>query len=126
MKIATQEEIDQEEARKKAQAQEFINVPLNQIVVSQQVRQNIDTTAESFKALMESIRARGVLEPVLAVLDSKVHPIGALNWLFLPCPDLEQEDSQGEVTALSPFDWLRRHLDPAPILAIAPELGELF
>ena len=66
MKIATQEEIDQEEARKKAQAQEFLYVPLNQIVVSQQIRQNIDTTAESFKALMESIKARGVLEPVLA------------------------------------------------------------
>jgi len=67
MKIATPEEIAQEEARKKEQVVEFTYLPLNQIVTAEQIRQDINTTGESFTGLMESIRARGVLEPVLVV-----------------------------------------------------------
>jgi ParB/RepB/Spo0J family partition protein len=38
---------------------------MGSIIVEEQIRSKIDTTSESFKALMESIRDRGVLEPVL-------------------------------------------------------------
>jgi ParB/RepB/Spo0J family partition protein len=38
---------------------------LESIIVEEQVRSGIDTETDSFKALMESIKDRGVLEPVL-------------------------------------------------------------
>ena len=40
-------------------------LPLEDIIVEEQIRSGIDTEGESFKALMESIKDRGVLEPVL-------------------------------------------------------------
>ncbi len=52
-------------ATKKIEIPEFLYLPLGSILVEEQVRTTIDTTSESFKALMESIRDRGVLEPVL-------------------------------------------------------------
>jgi ParB family transcriptional regulator, chromosome partitioning protein len=65
MKIATEEEIAAEEAKKKEQAIEFIHLPLNQIVAAGQIRHDINMNSESFTGLMESIRDRGVLEPLL-------------------------------------------------------------
>ncbi|MCX5817140.1 MAG: ParB/RepB/Spo0J family partition protein [Proteobacteria bacterium] len=44
---------------------EFMYLPLEDIIVEEQIRSGIDTESESFKALMESIKERGVLEPVL-------------------------------------------------------------
>jgi ParB family chromosome partitioning protein len=52
-------------AQKKVENQEFIYLPLENIFVEEQIRSCIDTEGESFKALMESINERGVLEPVL-------------------------------------------------------------
>ncbi|MCX5812856.1 MAG: ParB/RepB/Spo0J family partition protein [Proteobacteria bacterium] len=40
-------------------------LPLESIIVEEQIRSGIDTESESFKALMESIKDRCVLEPVL-------------------------------------------------------------
>jgi hypothetical protein len=44
---------------------EFIHLPLGRIIVEEQIRTGIDRKGESFQALMESIRQKGVLEPVL-------------------------------------------------------------
>ncbi|MCX5810440.1 MAG: ParB/RepB/Spo0J family partition protein [Proteobacteria bacterium] len=44
---------------------EFMYLPLGDIIVEEQIRSRIDTESESFKSLMESIKDRGVLEPVL-------------------------------------------------------------
>ncbi|MCX5811801.1 MAG: ParB/RepB/Spo0J family partition protein [Proteobacteria bacterium] len=44
---------------------EFMYLPLESIIVEEQIRSGIDTESESLKALMESINDRGVLEPVL-------------------------------------------------------------
>ncbi|MCX5816736.1 MAG: ParB/RepB/Spo0J family partition protein, partial [Proteobacteria bacterium] len=44
---------------------EFMYLPLESIIVEEQIRSGIDTESESFKALMESIKDRGVLEPIL-------------------------------------------------------------
>jgi ParB family chromosome partitioning protein len=52
-------------AQKKAESQEFMYLPLESIIVEEQIRSEIDTESESFKALMESIKDRGVLEPAL-------------------------------------------------------------
>ena len=46
-------------------SQEFMYLPLGKIIVEEQIRSGIDTESESFKALMESIKERGVLEPPL-------------------------------------------------------------
>ena len=43
---------------------EFIYLPLESIIVEEQIRSGIDTESESFKALMESIIERGVLNSV--------------------------------------------------------------
>ncbi|MCX5815107.1 MAG: ParB/RepB/Spo0J family partition protein [Proteobacteria bacterium] len=45
--------------------QEFQYLSLGDIIIEEQIRSNIDTESDSFKALMESIKDRGVLEPVL-------------------------------------------------------------
>jgi len=45
--------------------QEFQYLSLEDIIIEEQIRSGIDTKSESFKALMESIKDRGVLEPVL-------------------------------------------------------------
>jgi len=49
----------------KTETPEFLYLPLGSIIVEEQIRSSIDTTSESFKALMESIKDKGVLEPVL-------------------------------------------------------------
>ncbi|MCX5812240.1 MAG: ParB/RepB/Spo0J family partition protein [Proteobacteria bacterium] len=49
----------------KVESPEFMYLPLESIIVEEQIRSGINTEGESFKALMESIRDRGVLEPAL-------------------------------------------------------------
>ena len=51
--------------KKTVEGPEFLYLPLEDIIVEEQIRSSIDTESESFKALMESIKDRGVLEPVL-------------------------------------------------------------
>jgi ParB family chromosome partitioning protein len=51
--------------KKTTESPEFLYLPMGSIIVEEQIRSKIDMTSESFKALMESINNRGVLEPVL-------------------------------------------------------------
>jgi len=51
--------------KKTVENPEFMYLSLESILVEEQIRSGIDTESESFKALMESIKDRGVLEPVL-------------------------------------------------------------
>jgi len=51
--------------KKTVENPEFLYLQLGDILVEEQVRSNIDAESESFKSLMESIKDRGVLEPVL-------------------------------------------------------------
>ncbi len=44
---------------------EFGYIPLSQIIVEKQVRSEIDLNDETFVSLVESIREKGVLEPIL-------------------------------------------------------------
>ncbi|OQB67485.1 MAG: Chromosome-partitioning protein Spo0J [Deltaproteobacteria bacterium ADurb.Bin135] len=58
--------------QEKAASPEFMYLPLENIIVEGQIRSGIDTEGESFKALMKSIKDRGILEPVLVTpKDSK-------------------------------------------------------
>ncbi|MCX5806980.1 MAG: ParB/RepB/Spo0J family partition protein, partial [Proteobacteria bacterium] len=51
--------------KKTVENPEFLYLPLGSIIVEEQIRSAVDTTSESFKALMSSIKDKGVLEPVL-------------------------------------------------------------
>jgi len=51
--------------KKTAESQEFLYLPLGSIIVEEQIRSSIDTTTESFNALVSSINDKGVLEPIL-------------------------------------------------------------
>jgi ParB family transcriptional regulator, chromosome partitioning protein len=51
--------------KKTTESQEFMYLPLGNIIVEEQIRSAINTESESFKALTSSIKERGVLEPVL-------------------------------------------------------------
>jgi ParB-like chromosome segregation protein Spo0J len=44
---------------------EFLYVPIGNIVVLEQVRSNINIETDSFKSLMQSIKDKGILEPLL-------------------------------------------------------------
>ncbi|MCX5806239.1 MAG: ParB/RepB/Spo0J family partition protein [Proteobacteria bacterium] len=52
-------------ANKTMENQEFQYLPLKSIILEKQIRSSIDKTTESFKALVASIKEKGVLEPVL-------------------------------------------------------------
>ena len=53
--------------KKTSASPEFLYLSLESIIVEEQIRSGIDTEGESFKALMESIKDRGVLEPVIVM-----------------------------------------------------------
>ncbi len=44
---------------------EFLYIPLEKIVVMEQVRSSINTETDSFKSLMQSIKDKGILEPLI-------------------------------------------------------------
>jgi ParB family transcriptional regulator, chromosome partitioning protein len=44
---------------------EFLYIPVDKIVVMEQVRSNIDIETDSFKSLMQSIKDKGILEPLI-------------------------------------------------------------
>ncbi|MBA4419428.1 MAG: hypothetical protein C0392_16220 [Syntrophus sp. (in: bacteria)] len=51
--------------KKTVESPEFLYLPLESIIVEEQIRSGINTESESFKTLVVSIKDRGVLEPVL-------------------------------------------------------------
>ena len=51
--------------QEKAASPEFMYLPLESIIVEEQIRSSVDTEGESFKALMASIKDRGVLNSVI-------------------------------------------------------------
>jgi len=44
---------------------EFLYIPVEKIVVLEQVRSSISTETDSFKSLMQSIKEKGILEPLI-------------------------------------------------------------
>jgi len=53
--------------QEKSGSPEFMHLALGSIIVEEQICSGIDTEGESFKALVESIKNRGVLEPVIVM-----------------------------------------------------------
>lgn len=46
-------------------SEEFLYIHISLIVVEEQIRKIIDTTTDEFKALVESIREKGVIQPII-------------------------------------------------------------
>ena len=53
--------------KKTVESPEFLYLSLGDIIIEEQIRSSIDTESESFKSLMETIKDRGVLEPVIVI-----------------------------------------------------------
>ena len=51
--------------KKTVENQEFLYLSLVDIIIEEQIRSGIDTETESFKALVQSIKDRGVMEPII-------------------------------------------------------------
>ncbi|MCX5812989.1 MAG: ParB/RepB/Spo0J family partition protein, partial [Proteobacteria bacterium] len=51
--------------KKTSVSPEFLYIPVANIVVLEQVRSNINVETDSFKSLMQSIKDKGVLEPLI-------------------------------------------------------------
>ena len=51
--------------KKTSVSPEFLYIPVGNIVVLEQVRSNINIETDSFKSLMQSIKDKGILEPLL-------------------------------------------------------------
>lgn len=50
---------------KTTEKHEFMYIPVEKIAVSEQVRSNIDIETESFKSLVQSVKDKGILEPLI-------------------------------------------------------------
>ena len=124
MKIATDEEIALQEAERQEEALEFTYLPLDHITIAAQIRQEINTNAESFLGLMESIKARGVLEPVLVsrqqdgafrllVGERRFKACQVLGLTTIPARIVKQADTKADVITLQLIENLEReNLDP--------------
>ena len=59
--------------KKSVENQEFLYLSLGDIIIEEQIRSSIDTESESFKALMQSIKDRGVMEPIIVTPKGDKH-----------------------------------------------------
>jgi ParB family chromosome partitioning protein len=124
MQIATPEEIAEAEAKANEQSIEFTYLPIDQIVTAEQIRGFIDTGSEGFLGLMESIQARGGLEPVLVtrqdgnayrliIGERRLRACQMLNMETIPARIIGQADTKGDVITLQLIENLsRENLDP--------------
>ena len=97
---------------------EFIHLPLGRIIVEEQIRTGIDRKGESFQSLMESIRQKGVLEPVLVARRDERFLLISGARRFLACRQLGLETipsrvldavaSRDEVLAVQLIENLQR------------------
>ena len=107
-------------ATKKASANpEFLYVPIGNIVVLEQVRSNINTEADSFKSLVQSIKDKGILEPLLVTKgdgesytlicgERRLEAARQLKLELVPVRIIEAGKESGETIALQLTENLQR------------------
>lgn len=66
----------------------YYDIPLDMIRVEDQIRSGIDLEKDSFLALMESIREKGVLEPVIVTPSNNMYLLISGERRFLACQQL--------------------------------------
>jgi len=107
-------------ATKKTSANpEFLYVPVGDIVVLEQVRLNVNIETDSFKSLVQSIKDKGILEPLIVTKgdgDSYTLICGErrfaaalqLELEFVPVRIIETGKESGEIIALQLTENLQR------------------
>ncbi|MCX5810401.1 MAG: ParB/RepB/Spo0J family partition protein [Proteobacteria bacterium] len=98
---------------------EFLYVPIGNIVVLEQVRSNINTEADSFKSLIQSIKDKGILEPLLVTKgdgdlytlicgERRLEAARQLELELIPVRIIEAGKESGETIALQLTENLQR------------------
>ncbi|MCX5809457.1 MAG: ParB/RepB/Spo0J family partition protein [Proteobacteria bacterium] len=98
---------------------EFLYVPVANIVVLEQVRSNVNIETDSFKALVQSIKDKGILEPLLVTKgdgdsytlicgERRLEAARQLGHEFVPVRVIEAGKESGETIALQLTENLQR------------------
>ncbi|MCX5815553.1 MAG: ParB/RepB/Spo0J family partition protein [Proteobacteria bacterium] len=107
-------------ATKKTSANpEFLYIPIGNIIVLEQVRSNINTEADSFKSLVQSIKDKGILEPLLVTKgdgdsytlicgERRLEAARQLGHELVPVRIIEAGKESGETIALQLTENLQR------------------
>jgi ParB family chromosome partitioning protein len=98
---------------------EFLYVQADKIVVMEQVRSTIDTETESFKSLIQSIKDKGILEPLIVTAqddgtymlicgERRLAAARKLEFESVPIRVIEAGKESGEIIALQLTENLQR------------------
>ncbi|MCX5809755.1 MAG: ParB/RepB/Spo0J family partition protein [Proteobacteria bacterium] len=98
---------------------EFLYIPMANIVVLEQVRSNVNTEADSFKSLVQSIKDKGILEPLIVTKgdgdsytlicgERRLEAARQLELEFIPVRIIETVKESGETIALQLTENLQR------------------
>ncbi|MCX5809023.1 MAG: ParB/RepB/Spo0J family partition protein, partial [Proteobacteria bacterium] len=98
---------------------EFLYIPIGSIVVLEQVRSNINTESDSFKSLVQSIKDKGILEPLLVTKgdgdsytlicgERRLEAARQLGHESVPVRIIEAGKESGETIALQLTENLQR------------------
>jgi ParB family chromosome partitioning protein len=101
----------------------FFDIPLELIIVEGQIRSRIDQEGEAFLALLESIREKGVLEPVIVTPqggnyllisgERRLRACQMLGLATIPARVIDAVTAKDEILALQLTENLQREdLDP--------------
>ena len=107
-------------ATKKTSANpEFLYIPIGNIVVLEQVRSNVNTESDSFKSLVQSIKNKGILEPLIVTKgdgdsytlicgERRLEAARQLGLELVPVRIIEAGEESGEIIALQLTENLQR------------------
>ncbi|MCX5810715.1 MAG: ParB/RepB/Spo0J family partition protein [Proteobacteria bacterium] len=98
---------------------EFLYIPIANIVVMEQVRSNINTESDSFKSLVQSIKDKGILEPLIVTKgdgdsynlicgERRLEAARQLELELVPVRIIEAGKESGETIALQLTENLQR------------------
>jgi len=98
---------------------EFLYIPIGNIVVLEQVRSNIGTESDSFKSLVQSIKDKGILEPLIVTKgdgdsytlicgERRLEAARQLELESVPVRVIETGNELGETIALQLTENLQR------------------
>ena len=98
---------------------EFLNISIGNIVVLEQVRSNINIEADSFKSLVQSIKDKGILEPLLVTKgdgdsytlicgERRLEAARQLELELVPVRIIETGKESGETIAIQLTENLQR------------------
>jgi ParB family transcriptional regulator, chromosome partitioning protein len=121
MKIATSDDVKTNPPAP-APSGEFQNVSLNAITVGSQVRSEVLTNDDDFKALLESIRREGVIEPIILTRQNsqlkliagerRLRACQILGLTEIPARILENADAEKTLRLQLMENLLREELNP--------------